>query len=207
MPAYELHPISGEFRRASTEAAFRTERLPETWRQARLAFVFTVVLNTLFLVSDWRFYGDPHFFVAVPARPLRDRRRAARLGAAGPGPRSRAPAGAYSSRFRRWLRWGVGLLVTARTDLALLVVGLLPVLFYSRGAPTSFRAAVVRRRRRLDRDADGLSRARRGAGGRAHDGAGSRARDGAAQRRHAPRDLALEPHAAAGNGLRRSASA
>jgi diguanylate cyclase (GGDEF)-like protein/PAS domain S-box-containing protein len=141
MPAYHLHPISGEFRRASTEGAFRAERLPEPWRQARLAFAFTVVLNTLFLASDWRFYGDPHFFVAVPARLSVI--VAALLGwALLARTHDVVRLQALLLAFQAVVAVAVGLLVTVRTDLALLVVGLLPVLFYL-VVPNVFRAAVV----------------------------------------------------------------
>ncbi|WP_204308144.1 hypothetical protein, partial [Klebsiella aerogenes] len=40
----------------------------ETRRHARLMFALSTVLNFAFLASDWRFYGEPHFWVAVPAR-------------------------------------------------------------------------------------------------------------------------------------------
>src|SRR3954471_15407019 len=31
-------------------------------------FAASALLNALFLVSDWRFFGEPHFWLAVPAR-------------------------------------------------------------------------------------------------------------------------------------------
>ena len=60
--------FSGEFRERAREAEFQQHRLPETINQARLLFIASAILNTLFLASDWRFYGQPHFFVAIPAR-------------------------------------------------------------------------------------------------------------------------------------------
>src|SRR4051812_41699516 len=68
MQRFSLSTISGEFASPQREAAFQTERLPETSRHARLLFALAAILNFLFLASDWRFYGDPHFYVAVPAR-------------------------------------------------------------------------------------------------------------------------------------------
>ncbi|GJE15566.1 hypothetical protein AIGOOFII_0262 [Methylobacterium marchantiae] len=63
-----LSAIGGEFVSVEREAAFQKERLPETMRHARLLFLFAIGLNTLFLLSDWRFAGQAHFWVAVPAR-------------------------------------------------------------------------------------------------------------------------------------------
>ncbi|WP_051092896.1 EAL domain-containing protein [Methylobacterium sp. 77] len=63
-----LAAISGEFVSPEREAAFQDERVSETLRYARLLFVCAVLLNTIFLSSDWRFAGQTHFWVAVPAR-------------------------------------------------------------------------------------------------------------------------------------------
>ena len=63
-----ISTISGEYRDAALEAGFRQAHFDETARQCRLYFITSVVLNLLFFVSDWRFYGDPHFWVAIPAR-------------------------------------------------------------------------------------------------------------------------------------------
>jgi diguanylate cyclase (GGDEF)-like protein len=65
---HRLSAIGGEFVSVEREAAFQQERLSETLRHARLAFLCGVLLNTLFLLSDWRFAGQTHFWVAVPAR-------------------------------------------------------------------------------------------------------------------------------------------
>lgn len=62
-----LSTISGEFRLAERESAFQSERLPESRRHARNLFILSTILNTLFLLSDWRFAGTAHFWVAVPA--------------------------------------------------------------------------------------------------------------------------------------------
>ena len=67
-PAHPLTPLGGEFRAPDREAAFQAERLADTLRHVRMLFLLSAVLNSLFLLSDWRFYGDPHFYVAIPAR-------------------------------------------------------------------------------------------------------------------------------------------
>ncbi len=60
--------FGGEFRDSAIEQAFTVARHEETLRQCRLLFLLSAALNTLFLLSDWRFAGTPHFFIAVPAR-------------------------------------------------------------------------------------------------------------------------------------------
>ncbi|MCC0807572.1 EAL domain-containing protein [Methylobacterium sp. W2] len=65
---HRLNAIGGEFVSVEREAAFQAERFSETLRHARLVFLCGVFLNTLFLLSDWRFAGQTHFWVAVPAR-------------------------------------------------------------------------------------------------------------------------------------------
>ncbi|WP_211486634.1 hypothetical protein, partial [Corallococcus exiguus] len=66
--AQALTLFGGEFRDSERETAFQTERLSETLRHTRLLFILSAVLNVLFLISDWRFYGQPHFYAAVSAR-------------------------------------------------------------------------------------------------------------------------------------------
>ncbi len=63
-----LSPYTGEFRDTERESTFQAERLPETRRHARTLFALSALLNIIFLVSDWRFAGTPHFWVAIPAR-------------------------------------------------------------------------------------------------------------------------------------------
>ncbi|WP_157926093.1 MULTISPECIES: GGDEF domain-containing protein [Methylosinus] len=105
-------------------------------RQARLLFLLSIALNTLFLASDWRFFGTPHFYVAVPARcavilvaivAYFGSRRCVRF-----------------ETLERWLIcWqaltalGVGALVTSRSDIALFVVIMLPSIYYL-VVPTAF---------------------------------------------------------------------
>lgn len=129
--------FGGEFRDAGREAAFQRARLPETLRQCRLIFLISAVLNTFFLVSDWRFFGTPHFFVAVPARLavvfislacLMLIRRAATF----------RQAEAVTLLWEGSVAICVAFLVSSRSDLALFVVMLLPAIFYL-VAPISFR--------------------------------------------------------------------
>jgi signal transduction histidine kinase/CheY-like chemotaxis protein len=63
-----LWPIAGEFADPSRETEFRAERLPETIRYARLLLFFSALLNTLFLISDWRFHGPDYFWIALSVR-------------------------------------------------------------------------------------------------------------------------------------------
>ncbi|GGK43669.1 putative bifunctional diguanylate cyclase/phosphodiesterase [Salinarimonas ramus] len=141
MPAYALSPISGEFRTPATEATFRAERLPESIRQARLLLFFSTIVNTLFLVSDWRFAGDPHFWIAVPSRLVVVAISIVCLGLV---LRSRT-AGELQAVLGVWqgiVSIGVGLLVSSRSDLALFVVIVLPLMLYL-VVPNTFRATLV----------------------------------------------------------------
>lgn len=136
-----LFRFGGEFRDSAREATFREARFGETLRQCRLIFLISAVLNTLFLASDWRFHGTPHFFVAVPARLMvvfvsllcfALVRKAARF--------SQAQAVLIGWEVATALM--VALLVSSRSDLALFVVLMLPSIFYL-VAPTSFRWTLV----------------------------------------------------------------
>jgi len=137
MQEERLLRFGGEFRDTGREAAFQAARLPETLRQCRLIFLLSALLNALFLISDWRFYGTPHFFVAVPARlgvvfvslvcMLLIRRAA-----------SFRQAEAVTLLWEGFVAVGVAFLVSSRSDLALFVVMLLPSIFYL-VAPISFR--------------------------------------------------------------------
>lgn len=132
-----LFRFGGEFRDPAREAAFRDARFAETLRQCRLIFLISAILNTLFLVSDWRFHGTPQFFVAVPARLMvvfaslvcfALVRRASRF----------AQAQGVLIGWEVTTALMVALLVSSRSDLALFVVLMLPSIFYL-VAPTTFR--------------------------------------------------------------------
>lgn len=132
-----LFRFGGEFLDSAREAVFRQARLAETLRQCRLIFLVSAVLNTLFLVSDWRFHGTSHFFVAVPARLVVVAASLLCYGLV-----------RKATRFEeaQWILIGwevatalaVALLVSSRSDLALFVVMMLPSIFYL-VAPTAFR--------------------------------------------------------------------
>lgn len=141
MQSDALSILGGEFRDLRREAAFQAERCAETARHARLVFVFSAVLNTLFLFSDWRFYGTEHFFVAVPARLAVIAVSLVCFAAV-----------LWPSDFRRlqrlMLSWswvsavGVAFLVSSRSDLALFVALMLPSIYYL-VVPTAFRWTLV----------------------------------------------------------------
>ena len=133
----ELSTISGEFRHRSREAAFQRERLPESRRHARNLFLLSALLNSLFLISDWRFFGTPHFWIAVPARMtvifwsilcvalcrgMTNFRAVERICAA----------------WQIVTAVGVAFLVSSRSDIAVYVLVMLPLVFYL-VVPTSFR--------------------------------------------------------------------
>lgn len=137
MARENLFRFGGEFLDSAREAVFRQARLAETLRQCRLIFLVSAVLNTLFLVSDWRFHGTPHFFVAVPARLVVIAasllcyalvRKATRFG----------ETQAILIGWEAVTALAVALLVSSRSDLALFVVMMLPSIFYL-VAPTAFR--------------------------------------------------------------------
>jgi diguanylate cyclase (GGDEF)-like protein/PAS domain S-box-containing protein len=136
-----LSPFTGEFLTPEREATFQEERLPETVRHVRLVFLASVLLNTLFLVSDWRFYGQPHFYIAVPAR----------LGVVliallcfwivG-----RTKTFSQAQKIMVGWEWAnaiaVAALVSSHSDLALFAVLMLPSIYYL-AVPTSFRWSAI----------------------------------------------------------------
>ena len=140
-PAQLLTPLGGEFHAPDREAAFQAERLADTLRHIRVLFLLSALLNSLFFLSDWRFYGDPHFFVAIPARAgvvivslicfwvVRQ-------------------VSTFRSAQLTMLAWefgtaiGVALLVSSHSNLALFVVLLLPSIYYL-VVPTSLRWTVI----------------------------------------------------------------
>lgn len=129
--------FGGEFRDAGREAAFQSARLPETLRQCRLIFAISIGLNALFLISDWRFYGTPQFFIAIPARlaivfvsvvcSLLIRRVT-----------TFRQAEAVTLLWEAVVAVGSAFILSSHSDLALFVVLLLPSIFYL-VVPISFR--------------------------------------------------------------------
>ncbi|NEU13084.1 EAL domain-containing protein [Methylobacterium sp. BTF04] len=136
MPIHRLTSIGGEYASPEREAAFRAERLPETIRHVRLILVVSVVLNGLFLLSDWRFYGTPHFAVAVTARLCVVVASAWCLWAA-------ARATDFPTLQRAMIAWeiatglAVAFLCSTHSDLALFVALMLPAVFML-ALPTRF---------------------------------------------------------------------
>lgn len=132
----ELSTISGEFRHSAKEAAFQRERLSESRRHARNLFLLSALLNCLFLISDWRFFGTPHFWVAVPSRIaiilgsflcLMLCRRMTSF-----------PAVKHiCAVWQVVTAIGVAFLVGSRSDIAVFVLVMLPLVFYL-VVPTSF---------------------------------------------------------------------
>lgn len=124
-----LKPIGGEFADAALERQFRASGLEESRRHARFLFAASVILNALFLLSDWRFAGTPHFFVAVVARFVVVSLSLLSLIAV----QLATTPGRMDLIYNVWL-WGVSVaiavLVSSHSDLALFVVMLLPAIFY-----------------------------------------------------------------------------
>jgi diguanylate cyclase (GGDEF)-like protein/PAS domain S-box-containing protein len=135
-----LSTFTGEFFRASRESAFQAERLPESRRNARLLFLLSALLNGLFLISDWRFAGTPHFWVAVPARVVVVLWSLYCLSLCG-------RMTSFKAVERICFAWQVitaicvALLVSSRSDIAIFVLVMLPLVFYL-VVPTSFRGNV-----------------------------------------------------------------
>ncbi|QGP79851.1 putative bifunctional diguanylate cyclase/phosphodiesterase [Sphingobium sp. CAP-1] len=136
----DLSTYTGEFRDPARESAFQAGRLRESRRHARLLFQLSALLNTLFLISDWRFAGTPHFWVAVPARigivlcSLYCLSLCRRMTG-------------FPAIERICFGWqvmtaiGVAFLVSSRSDIAIFVLVMLPLVFYL-VVPTSFRGNV-----------------------------------------------------------------
>ena len=133
----QLSPFTGEFCNPAREAAFQAERLPESCRHTRTLFILSAILNAFFLISDWRFAGTSHFWVAVPARLtvvlwslicLSFSRRMTD----------------FKAVERLCFSWqivtaiGVAFLVSSRSDIAIFILVMLPLVFYL-VVPTSFR--------------------------------------------------------------------
>ena len=136
----EFSIISGEFGSADREATFQDGRLAESRQHARTLFVLSAILNTLFLVSDWRFAGTPHFYVAIPARLGVILWSLVCLSLC-----------RHMTNFKRvegiCFAWqcgtaiGVAFLVSSRSDIAIFVMVMLPLVFYL-VVPSSFRGNV-----------------------------------------------------------------
>jgi len=131
-----LSAISGEYIDKAVEAAFRQARLVETVRLSRIFLFTSAVINVLFLISDWRFYGEPHFFVAIPARAFVV---VVSLACGCLIECTKTPRGAQNVLiiYEVLVALAVGLLVTSHSDIAIFAVIALPAIYYL-ALPTSF---------------------------------------------------------------------
>jgi len=68
MVSGHFSPWTGDFADPACEQQYRSDRLPEQVHHARLMFLLGAMITLAFLVTDIRFYGTPHFLVAVPVR-------------------------------------------------------------------------------------------------------------------------------------------
>lgn len=136
-----LTRIGGEYADRAREQRFRADRLPETLRHARILFTLSAVLNALFLISDWRFAGTGHFWVAVPARGVVIAIALVCLALIG-----RCRSFAAAERVMLGWMWingaAVGLLVTSQSDIAFFVVMMLPAVYWL-AVPGSFAAVAA----------------------------------------------------------------
>ena len=141
MVASQLSVVAGEFVSSTEEAAFRLARFPEALRQARLLLVLSVCLNTLFLASDWRFEGTPHFLVAVSARLVVI---AVSLVCFGLLARVRGLFGLQMvlALWQLVTAIGVSVLVSSHSEIALFVVLMLPLIYYL-ALPVPFRHCLI----------------------------------------------------------------
>lgn len=131
-----ISPFTGEFRNHGQEATFQADRLADSCRHARWMFILSVLLNALCLVSDWRFAGTPHFWVAVPARLVVILWSLGCLSVIG-------QVKTFPALVRLCIVWqivtalGIAFLVSSRSDIAIFVLVMLPLVFYL-VVPTNF---------------------------------------------------------------------
>ncbi|SFS01480.1 GGDEF domain-containing protein [Sphingomonas jatrophae] len=124
-----LRTFGGMFRDAALETAFEQDRAPESVRHARGLLGAAVLINLLFLISDWRFHGTPHFWLALSARLVVVAWAATALLLV-----TRLRSAAVLHRVLvAWMIGNalpVGLLVTSGSEIALVIAFLLPAIYY-----------------------------------------------------------------------------
>lgn len=136
----QLSTYTGEFLDRDREAAFQKARLRESRHQARLLFLLSALLNGIFLFSDWRFFGTSHFWIAVPARVTVVLWSLVCLWLC-------SKMTSFERVVRICMAWqvvtaiGVACLVSSRSDIAIFVMVMLPLVFHL-VVPTSFRGNV-----------------------------------------------------------------
>lgn len=136
MSPNKLSGFSGEYLDPRMEQSFRLERMDETIWQTRVLLVMSVILNGMFFTSDWRFYGDPHFYVAIPARACVVLMSAGCL-LAMRWTQTPARLNALLASWMAVVALAVGLLVSSHSEIAFFVVIMLPAIFYL-AVPTTF---------------------------------------------------------------------
>ena len=135
-PSSALARIGGEFLSHALESTYRWSRLSETLSHNRRLLIASALLNTVFLLSDWRFHGTPQFWIAIPARLAVV---AISLACFGALRWCRSP-GRLHGVMAIWVAvtaLGVTALVSSHSEIALMVVLLLPIIFYL-GVPLPF---------------------------------------------------------------------
>nr|WP_221214414.1 GGDEF and EAL domain-containing protein [Sphingobium fontiphilum] len=131
--------MSGEFSNPATEAAFQADRLDESRRNARALFVAATVLDILFLLSDWRFAGTDRFTIVIAARSLVIFTAISSFVALS-GVRTFPALVRLCALWQFLTTIGAAILVESRSDIAIFVLVLLPLVFYL-VVPTSFRGS------------------------------------------------------------------
>ncbi len=132
----DLFTTGGEFVISAHEKDYRSERLAESIRHVRLLFRAALLVNVLFYLNDWHFYGQSHFVAAILARTVIVAASIAGLAAIG-----------RTAGFRQlqWLclAWtgpviaASAVLVEPHSDAALFITFALPTVFYL-ALPISF---------------------------------------------------------------------
>jgi diguanylate cyclase (GGDEF)-like protein/PAS domain S-box-containing protein len=119
----------GEFADPAREAEYQAERLAESAHHARLVFIGALIANVMFYLNDWRFFGQPHFVTAMTARSAIVAAALIALLAVG-------RIADLRQLFRLCAVWSLvvivasSVLVGPRTDAALFIVFVLPLIFY-----------------------------------------------------------------------------
>jgi diguanylate cyclase (GGDEF)-like protein len=136
-------PLSfgGEYLVRASEEKYRAEHLPEFLRQTQLCLKFTILINILFVASDWRFHGQTHFYFAIASRVVIVTSCLVGLAVL-----------PKADSFRHFesicLAWACPVvaacaeLVTPHTDIALLATFVLPAFLYL-AVPMSFRLKLL----------------------------------------------------------------
>lgn len=136
-----LFTFGGEFRDRLREASYQTVHLADSIRHSRLLLLAAIIINLVFLLNDWRFWGAPHFPYAIGARTTIIVISLAFFLA--------AHGVQHFSRLQRLaLAWSIpciiasAILVSPHSDTSLLIIFVLPLIFYL-ALPLSFLWSVL----------------------------------------------------------------